>query len=208
MKCCIKIQSMTTLLVFFRQILTKCSFILLLEKAKNGLQSNNSALAWSKVKLHARMHNHLQNGEVTKRNFKLSVKNSCFVSTPRNKWKHEAECFYCFEVFGTPDETRTTSLNGMTSQSRLKIQCNKACKINVFPAGMVNSSCKCLPVFESRLSRVSSVLLHLMVMAEDWELSTRRKEDRVVFVCMVHVRNKSWLIRLFHLLQSTKTNAL
>ena len=35
----------------------------------------------------------------------------------------------------------------MTSQSRLKIQCNKACKNNVFPAGMVNSSCKSLPVF-------------------------------------------------------------
>ena len=35
----------------------------------------------------------------------------------------------------------------MTSQSRLKIQYNKACKINVFPAGMVNSSCKSLPVF-------------------------------------------------------------
>ena len=29
---------------------------------------------------------------------------------------------------------------------RLKIQCNKACKNNVFPAGMVNSSCKSLPV--------------------------------------------------------------
>ena len=35
----------------------------------------------------------------------------------------------------------------MTSQSRLKIQCNKACKINLSPAGMVNSSCKSLPVF-------------------------------------------------------------
>ena len=35
----------------------------------------------------------------------------------------------------------------MTSQSRLKIQCNKAYKINVFPAGIVNSSCKSLPVF-------------------------------------------------------------
>ena len=35
----------------------------------------------------------------------------------------------------------------MTSQSRLKIQCNKACKNNVFPSGMVNSSCKSLPVF-------------------------------------------------------------
>ena len=47
----------------------------------------------------------------------------------------------------------------MTSQSRLKIQYNKACKINLFPAGMVNGSCNaslCL-YFESRLSRVSSV---------------------------------------------------
>ena len=35
----------------------------------------------------------------------------------------------------------------MTSQSYLKIQYNKACKIYVFPAGMVNSSCKSLPVF-------------------------------------------------------------
>ena len=35
----------------------------------------------------------------------------------------------------------------MTSQSRLKIHCNKACKNNLFPAGMVNSSCKSLPVF-------------------------------------------------------------
>ena len=55
----------------------------------------------------------------------------------------------------------------MTSQSRLKIQCNKACKNNVFPAGMVNSSCNPLPVyFESRLSHVSSVLLHSMVIAD------------------------------------------
>ena len=54
----------------------------------------------------------------------------------------------------------------MTSQSHLKIQCNKACKNNVFPAGMINSSCKSLPVFRSRLSHVSSVLLHLMVIAE------------------------------------------
>ena len=30
----------------------------------------------------------------------------------------------------------------ITSQSRLKIQCNKACKINVFPVGMVISSCR------------------------------------------------------------------
>ena len=35
----------------------------------------------------------------------------------------------------------------MTSQSRLKIQCNKAGKNNVFPAGMVSSSCKSLPAF-------------------------------------------------------------
>ena len=35
----------------------------------------------------------------------------------------------------------------MTSQSRQKIQCNKACENNVFPAGMVNSSCKSLLVF-------------------------------------------------------------
>ena len=35
----------------------------------------------------------------------------------------------------------------MTSQSRLKIQYDKACKNNVFPVGMVNSSCKSLPVF-------------------------------------------------------------
>ena len=55
----------------------------------------------------------------------------------------------------------------MTSQSPLKIQCNKACKNNVFPAGMVNSSCNPLPVyFESRLSHVSSVLLHSMVIAD------------------------------------------
>ena len=54
----------------------------------------------------------------------------------------------------------------MTSQSRRKIQCNKACKINVFPSGMVNSSCKSLPVFWKPLSHVSSVLLHSMVMAE------------------------------------------
>ena len=40
----------------------------------------------------------------------------------------------------------------MTSQSRLKIQCNKACKKNVFPAGMVSSSCKSLPAFRSRFS--------------------------------------------------------
>ena len=32
----------------------------------------------------------------------------------------------------------------MTSQPRLKIQCNKACKNDIIPAGMVNSSCKSL----------------------------------------------------------------
>ena len=33
------------------------------------------------------------------------------IQTPRNKWKHEAEaeCFYCFEVSGYPDEARSTS---------------------------------------------------------------------------------------------------
>ena len=41
----------------------------------------------------------------------------------------------------------------MTSQSRLKIQYNKAIKISVFPTGMVNSSCKSLRL----LSHVSSV---------------------------------------------------
>ena len=35
----------------------------------------------------------------------------------------------------------------MTSQSRLKIQRNKACKNNLFAVGMVNSSCKSLPAF-------------------------------------------------------------
>ena len=49
----------------------------------------------------------------------------------------QAECFYCLEVFGTHDETQSTGFD-MTSQSRLKIQYIKACKINVFPAGMVN----------------------------------------------------------------------
>ena len=29
------------------------------------------------------------------------------LQTPRNRWKQE--CFYCFEVFGTPDETQSTS---------------------------------------------------------------------------------------------------
>ena len=37
--------------------------------------------------------------------------------------------------------------NKACKNSRLKIQCNKACKNNVFPAGMVDSSCKSLPVF-------------------------------------------------------------
>ena len=79
----------------------------------------------------------------------------------------EKHC-YCFEVM--KHEARVFD---MTSQSRLKIQCNKACKNsrlkiqcnkacknsrlkiqcykacknNVFPAGMVDSSCKSLPVF-------------------------------------------------------------
>ena len=55
----------------------------------------------------------------------------------------------------------------MTSQSRLKIQCDKACKNNVFPVGMVQIAHASLCLyFESRLSHVSSVSLYLMVMAE------------------------------------------
>ena len=47
----------------------------------------------------------------------------------------------------------------MTSQPRLKIQCNKACKNNIIPTGMVNSSCKSDVICQKRV-RV------LMVMAE------------------------------------------
>ena len=148
-KCCIKIQSMTTLLVFFRQILTKCSFVLLLEKAKNGLQSNNAALAWSKVKLHVR-------STITFRTEKWRSEILSNMSKTRASCQHREtnestrpNAFIvsrCLE----PLMKHEARVFDMTSQSRLKIQCNKACKINVFPAGMVNSYCKSLPVFESR----------------------------------------------------------
>ena len=109
---------------------------------------------------------------------------SCFIRGSKHLETIKAlglrpRAFICFSVFGTPDETLALVFD-MTSQSRLKIQCNKACKNsrlkiqcnkacknNVFPAGMVNSSCNPLPVyFESRLSHVSSVLLHSMVIAD------------------------------------------
>ena len=56
----------------------------------------------------------------------------------------QAECFYCFEAFGTPDETRSTSF--WYDRSRLQIQSNKACKINIL-VNIVNSSYKSLSVF-------------------------------------------------------------
>ena len=76
--------------------------------------------------------------------------------------KHEAR------VFDMTSQSRLKiQCNKACKNSRLKIQCNKACKNNVFPAGMVNSSCNPLPVyFESRLSHISRVLLHSMVIAD------------------------------------------
>ena len=56
--------------------------------------------------------------------------------------KHEAR------VFDMTSQSRLKiQRNKACKKSRLKIQCNKACKNNVFPAGMVNSSCKSLFVF-------------------------------------------------------------
>ena len=56
--------------------------------------------------------------------------------------KHEAR------VFDMTSQSRLKiQWNKACKNSHLKIQCNKACKNNVFPAGMVNSSCKSLPVF-------------------------------------------------------------
>ena len=55
--------------------------------------------------------------------------------------------FVSFFYLLSPYSARLCAPCDMTSQSRLKIKCNKACKINVFPAGIVNSSCKSLPVF-------------------------------------------------------------
>ena len=56
--------------------------------------------------------------------------------------KHEAR------VFDMTSQSRLKiQCNKACKNSRLKIQCSKACKNNVFPAGMVNSSCKSLPVF-------------------------------------------------------------
>ena len=46
--------------------------------------------------------------------------------TPRNRWKQEAasaECFYCFEVFGMPDETEAQVFE-MASQTSVKISWN------------------------------------------------------------------------------------
>ena len=62
----------------------------------------------------------------------MSKMSECFIRGSKHRETYEtvrlqAECFYCFEVFGTP-------------QSRLKIQHIKACKITVLPAGMVKSS--------------------------------------------------------------------
>ena len=42
--------------------------------------------------------------------------------------RSEAEGFYCFEVSGTPDETRSTSF-GMTSQTSVRIKWNYFRKI-------------------------------------------------------------------------------
>ena len=56
--------------------------------------------------------------------------------------KHEARVFEM-----TSQSRLKIQCNRACKNSRLKIQCNKAFKNNVFPAGMVNSSCKSLPVF-------------------------------------------------------------
>ena len=75
----------------------------------------------------------------------LLVKNECecFIRGSKHRETDEstrpqAECFYCFEVFGTPD-IHEARVFDTTSLSRLKIQCNKACKNNLFPAGIVYS---------------------------------------------------------------------
>ena len=58
--------------------------------------------------------------------------------------KHEARGFE-----RTSQSRLKIQCNKACKNPRLKIQCNKACKNNVFPAGMVNtcSSCKSLSVF-------------------------------------------------------------
>jgi len=53
----------------------------------------------------------------------------------------------------------------MTSQSRLKIQCNKTCKNNVFPAGMVNTPCKSLP--EKQEAKIANKYWRILDMT--WE---------------------------------------
>ena len=54
----------------------------------------------------------------------------------------------------------------MTSLLRLKMQCNKACKITFSLRESYTANVSLCLYFESRLSHVSSVLLHLMVIAE------------------------------------------
>ena len=75
----------------------------------------------------------------------LLVKNECECFNRGSKHREtdestrpQASCFYCFEMFGTPD-IHEARVFDKTSLSRLKIQCNKVCKNNVFPAGIVYS---------------------------------------------------------------------
>ena len=39
-----------------------------------------------------------------------------------------AECFYCFRVFGNPDETRQAQVFEIASQSKLKLRVDKEIK--------------------------------------------------------------------------------
>lgn len=91
----------------------------------------------------------------------------------------------------------------MTSQSPLKIQCSNACKINVFPAGMVNSSCKSLLVFWKLF--VPCTQCFIAYDGYGWE--EEGKTESLRFRCRkVHLRNMSQLMKLFFLLNSTKAN--
>ena len=59
---------------------------------------------------------------VTELKYYFQNKSECFIGVSKHRETNEstrpqAECFYCFEVFGYPDETRSTSFGNNFSQS-------------------------------------------------------------------------------------------
>ena len=78
-------------------------------------QSRETSVDGARVKLLRKM---VGDGE----KYYFQNESECFIGVSKHRETNEstrpqAECFYCFEVFGYPDETRSTSFGNIFSRS-------------------------------------------------------------------------------------------